>query len=134
MVLAPGDFWEVQLKSKVDAAVLKKLPGDKYIPDEAFAIVSVNDRAEDDLELSFPDCVIEWHAIEKQLVDWNHLYRSGKRLKIKMELTYTLSEAASEEEARSRQGTPAARCPGGRDTARSSRRHITSVERCVPHL
>lgn len=131
VVLAPDDFWQIQLKSKVEAAVLKKLPGDKYIRDEAFAVVNVNDRAEDDPELFFPDCDIEWYAIEKQLVDWSYLYRSGKRLKVKMELTYTLSEAAIEEEARNRQGTKSQHAELAAQTLRDRAAGISQVWRDV---
>lgn len=87
VVIAPSDFWRLKLKSKVDAAIQKKLPGTKYAPDEAYIVASVNDRSEDDLELAFEDCVIEWPDIEKRLLQWSALYLCQKEAENQIKIT-----------------------------------------------
>ncbi|KAM6517774.1 hypothetical protein FSOLCH5_006542 [Fusarium solani] len=50
LVLAPGAFWNMTLKSRVEDLLKKKTPRDKcYGPEETIIVVSVTDRAERDL-------------------------------------------------------------------------------------
>ncbi|KAK1990396.1 hypothetical protein LX36DRAFT_686042 [Colletotrichum falcatum] len=72
LVLAPSDFWELTLRSKLNSLVTKKLATNKtFKPDDTTVTVSVRDRAEEDL-----------------LCTWSHLFRAGKRLKISISFNY----------------------------------------------
>ncbi|KAF4921187.1 hypothetical protein CGCF245_v015639 [Colletotrichum fructicola] len=108
LVLAPGDFWEMTLQSKLSNLVAKKLTANKtFKPDDTTVIVSVRDRSEEDLVERFDDLDIEWEVVETQLRTWSHLYRAGKKLKISVSFNYV-------------ETGPAAGSAGRRGTKRSA--------------
>ncbi|KAK2021448.1 hypothetical protein LX32DRAFT_604751 [Colletotrichum zoysiae] len=89
LVLAPSDFWELTLRSKLNSLVTKKLATNKtFKPDDTTVTVSVRDRAEEDLVKRFDDLDIQWEVVEMQLCTWSHLFRAGKRLKISISFNY----------------------------------------------
>ncbi|KAF4772737.1 hypothetical protein HER10_EVM0009053 [Colletotrichum scovillei] len=89
LVLAPGDFWDMTLQSKLSNLVTKKLAANKlFKPDDTTVIVSVRDRSEEDLVKRFDDLEIEWEVVETQLRTWSHLFRAGKKLKISVSFNY----------------------------------------------
>ncbi|KAK1992658.1 hypothetical protein LX36DRAFT_662209, partial [Colletotrichum falcatum] len=68
LVLAPSDFWELTLRSKLNSLVTKKLATNKtFKPDDTTVTVSVRDRAEEDLVKRFDDLDIQWEVVEMQL-------------------------------------------------------------------
>ncbi|KAF4772759.1 hypothetical protein HER10_EVM0012675 [Colletotrichum scovillei] len=87
LVLAPGDFWDMTLQSKLSNLVTKKLANKLFKPDDTTVIVSVRDRSED-LVKRFDDLEIEWEVVETQLRTWSHLFRAGKKLKISVSFNY----------------------------------------------
>lgn len=65
LVLAPSDFWDRTLRSKLDKLLKKKLPSNKsYKTDDTNIVVSVRDRSERDLVKRFDDLDIEWPIVE----------------------------------------------------------------------
>lgn len=62
VVIAPIDYWQSTLQEKVEAAALKKAPASKYTSEEIEITISVNDRSEDDIILSFADSV-DWQQV-----------------------------------------------------------------------
>ncbi|RKK65199.1 hypothetical protein BFJ69_g16502 [Fusarium oxysporum] len=82
-VLAPGAFWDTNLKDKVNKLLRHKTPrGKSYVPEETIVIVSVNDRGERDLTKRFDEFNIDWRMAEEQLCRWSNLFRAGKKLRI----------------------------------------------------
>ncbi|KAH7109920.1 hypothetical protein B0J13DRAFT_392940, partial [Dactylonectria estremocensis] len=68
LVLAPGALWNRSLKQKVEDCLEKKTPATKcYEPEETNVVVSVSDRAEQNLSKSYPEFNINWEEVEKQL-------------------------------------------------------------------
>ncbi|KAH0419846.1 hypothetical protein CcaCcLH18_14268 [Colletotrichum camelliae] len=89
LVLAPSDFWDLTLRSKLHNVVAKKLaPNKNFKSDDTTVTVSVRDRSEEDLVKRFDDLDIEWDVVETQLRNWSHLFRAGKRLKISVSFNY----------------------------------------------
>lgn len=89
-MLAPGAFWRILLRPKLDRLLHKKLPPNKsFRADDTNVSVSVTDRSERDLVKRFDELNIEWKIIEKQLQAWGHLFRAGKRLRIDLSFNYT---------------------------------------------
>ncbi|KAE9568045.1 hypothetical protein CGMCC3_g15844 [Colletotrichum fructicola] len=89
LVLAPGDYWDLTLRSKLNYVAAKKLaPNKSFKPDDTTVIVSVRDRSEEDLVKRFDDLDIEWDVVETQLRTWSGLFRAGKRLKISVSFNY----------------------------------------------
>jgi len=69
------------LKPKLDKLLRKKLPQNRHVRgDETNVIVSVNHRSEHDLIKRFEDIDVDWPVVEKQLIAWSDLFRSGKKL------------------------------------------------------
>ncbi|CAI0655159.1 unnamed protein product, partial [Colletotrichum noveboracense] len=68
LVLAPSDFWDLTLRSKLHNVVAKKLaPNKTFKSDDTTVTVSVRDRSEEDLVKRFDDLDIEWDVVETQL-------------------------------------------------------------------
>lgn len=57
-------------------------------------IASVNYRTEPDVSNQFENLNIDWSMIEKQLIAWGQLFRSGKRLWARGIFFWTLSRSA----------------------------------------
>jgi hypothetical protein len=51
-------------------------------------VVSVTDRKERDLIKRLDDTTIDWAVIERQLVAWGELYRTGKKLRLNLSFNY----------------------------------------------
>ncbi|KAG9249510.1 uncharacterized protein F5Z01DRAFT_669079 [Emericellopsis atlantica] len=83
VVLAPQPFWERTLRAKVEDLLKRKTPRNKvYAPEETNVTVSVTKPSERDYSRRFELFDVGWDSITKQLEDWSHLHRSGKKLRI----------------------------------------------------
>lgn len=51
--------------------------------------MSVTDRGESDFVKRFDDIDVDWSLVEKQLVKWGELFRSGKKLRVNLAFNYT---------------------------------------------
>ncbi|KXJ84980.1 hypothetical protein Micbo1qcDRAFT_169776, partial [Microdochium bolleyi] len=89
LVLAPGDYWEKTLRSKLDKLSMKKLASNRsYRPDDTTVVVHVQDRSERDFVKRFDELDIEWSILEQQLLLWSNLFRAGRRLRIEITFNY----------------------------------------------
>jgi hypothetical protein len=88
LVLAPSDFWNEELSSKI--ADIVKSSG-KPCNDATTIVISVNDRSEPDITKRFEELQIDWPIVENKLQAWSHLLRIGKRLRISVSLNYVES-------------------------------------------
>jgi hypothetical protein len=93
LVVAPSDFWNEELSSKV--ADIVKSTGKACEADAATIAISVNDRSEHDITKRFEKLEIDWPIVERQLQPWSHLLRIGKKLKINVSFNYMESSKAS---------------------------------------
>ncbi|KAH7112603.1 hypothetical protein B0J13DRAFT_461201, partial [Dactylonectria estremocensis] len=84
LVVAPSDFWNEELLSKVEE-IAKSKP---CKPGSTTVVMSVNDRSEPNITKRFKELGIDWPIVEKQLHAWSHLLRIGKRLKINVSFDY----------------------------------------------
>ena len=80
LVLAPSDFWNEELSSKI--ADIVKSSGKPCKADATTIVISVNDRSEPDITKRFEELQIDWPIVENKLQAWSHLLRIGKRLRI----------------------------------------------------
>jgi hypothetical protein len=67
----------------------KKFPQKKVELDDTAIVVSVNHRNQPDLTLSCDKSDVDWPAVEKQLLGWGDLFRTGKKLTLNMSFNYT---------------------------------------------
>jgi hypothetical protein len=67
----------------------KKFPQKKVELDDTAIVVSVNHRHQPDLTLSCDKSDVDWPAVEKQLLGWGDLFRTGKKLTLNMSFNYT---------------------------------------------
>jgi hypothetical protein len=85
-VLAPADYWERSLKPKLEAFVGTR---DRSLKSESTTVmVSVTARSTPPFTLFFDDATIDWTVIQKQLVNWDELFRAGKKLKLSLSFNY----------------------------------------------
>lgn len=83
LVLTPHAFWDRTLKFKVEDLLKKKTPRNKcYNPEETNVTNSITKPSERDYIRRFELFDIEWDSIAKQLEEWSHLFRAGKKLRI----------------------------------------------------
>jgi hypothetical protein len=83
VVLAPAAYWRFCLKAKVEKLLSRKLPHGRHVKcDDTRVVASVNDRSERDLTKRFDDMDVEWSVVERQLIRWGELFRSGKKLRV----------------------------------------------------
>jgi hypothetical protein len=89
LVLAPTVYWHESLKPSLDELLQSKVAHNRPIRcDDTTVVASVNDRSERDLTKRFNGTNIDWSVIEKQLVGWGELFRSGKKLRLSMSFKY----------------------------------------------
>jgi hypothetical protein len=89
VVLAPAVYWRFCLKDKVDKLLCRKLPRGRQVKcGDTSVVASVNDRSERDLTKGFDDMDIEWSVVERQLIQWGELFRSGKKLRVNLSSNY----------------------------------------------
>ena len=89
LVLAPTSYWTLFLQPKLDALLSKKQTAHKRMKaDDSNIIVSVNQRSEQNLERRFDETSVDWSAVEKRLLHWGELLRSGKKLGVEVSFNY----------------------------------------------
>ncbi|KAL1598076.1 hypothetical protein SLS59_007086 [Nothophoma quercina] len=100
IVLAPAVYWRMYLQPKVEKLVAKKLSqGREAEYDDTSVVASVNDRSERDLSKRYDDMHIDWPVIERQLLRWAELFRSGKKLRVDLSFNYIESIPATSSNA-----------------------------------
>jgi hypothetical protein len=89
LVLVPIAYWHMVLKPKLERLLRKKLAQNRHVRgDDTNVVVSVNHRSERDLIKRFDDIDIDWSIVEKQLIAWSDLFRSGKKLRVDLTFNY----------------------------------------------
>ena len=89
VVLAPSAYWRLYLRAKVDKLLSRKLPHGRHVKcDDTNVVASVNDRSERDLTKRFDDMDVDWLLVERQLMRWGGLLRSGKKLRVDLSFNY----------------------------------------------
>jgi hypothetical protein len=89
VVLAPSVYWHLYLRAKVDELLSRKLLHGRHVKcDDTSVVASVNDRSERDLTKRFDDMDVDWSLVEKQLMRWGELLRSGKKLRVDLSFNY----------------------------------------------
>ncbi|KAK3317105.1 hypothetical protein B0H66DRAFT_535338 [Apodospora peruviana] len=68
LVVAPSDFWNQELASKIADIVQSK--GSPYSADSMIITISVNNRSERAIIKHFKELQIDWPVVEKQLQSW----------------------------------------------------------------
>jgi hypothetical protein len=87
LVLAPTAYWHMLLKPKLEKLLRRKLAQNRSVQcDETNVVVSATGRSERDLTKRFDDIDIDWSIVEKQLLAWGELFRSGKKLRVDLDL------------------------------------------------
>ena len=109
LVLAPMAYWHMFLKPKLEKLLRKKLAQNRAVRcDETNVIVSVTGRSERDLTKRFDDIDIDWSIVEKQLLAWGELFRSGKKLRVDLSFNYLDHSSSANTSARgSKRGSSA---------------------------
>ncbi|KAJ6436642.1 reverse transcriptase domain protein [Purpureocillium lavendulum] len=93
LVVAPSEFWSEKLCAKIrDIAKTTSKPSR---PDSSTIVVSVNEKSEPAITKSFAELEIDWSSVERQLQDWSHLLRIGKRLKVDASFKFAESGKAA---------------------------------------
>jgi hypothetical protein len=88
-VLAPAVYWHLCLKAKVEKLLGRKLPHGRQVKcDDTSVVASVNDPSERDLTKRFDDIDAEWSVVERQLIRWGEIFRSGKKLRLALSFDY----------------------------------------------
>lgn len=89
VVLAPGAYWTMFLRSKLDKLATKKLPSNRsFHVDDTDITVCVNYRGEADLTTRCDGLDVDWKMIESKLQAWGHLLLDGKRIRISLSFNY----------------------------------------------
>lgn len=92
-MLAPTAYWHESLKPSLEELLQSKVAHNRPIRcDDTTVVASVNDRSERDLTKRFNDANVNWSVIEKQLVGWGELFRSGKKLRLNISFKYVDSQ------------------------------------------
>ncbi|KAK4097376.1 hypothetical protein N658DRAFT_291647 [Parathielavia hyrcaniae] len=86
LVVAPSDFWNEELASKI--ADIVQSTGKSYKADATTIAISVNDRSERDITKHFKELQIDWPVVEKQHQGWSHLLRIGKTVRVNVSFNY----------------------------------------------
>jgi hypothetical protein len=93
VVLAPAAYWQHFLQPKLENLLRKK--NRPVRSEDTNVVVSVTERSERDLTKRFDDISIDWAVIERQLVAWGELYRSGKKLRLNLSFNYVDTSQSS---------------------------------------
>ncbi|PSN61086.1 hypothetical protein BS50DRAFT_535093, partial [Corynespora cassiicola Philippines] len=89
IVLAPGPYWSLYLRPKLEKVLCKKLSANRRVrADDTNVVISVNERSERDLTKRFDETEIDWSMVEKQLLMWGELFRAGKKLRVNLSFNY----------------------------------------------
>lgn len=88
LVLAPGDFWNATLMSKLDELVRKTQVNKPCAADATTIVMSVTERSERNVTKRFDEIKIDWLVVERQLQTWSHLTHNGRKLIIKVTFNY----------------------------------------------
>jgi hypothetical protein len=89
LVLAPASYWRLVLQPKLEKLLRRKTSQNKCArSDDTNVVVSVADRSQRDLTKRFEDTDIDWSIVERQLVAWGELFRSGKKLRVDLSFNY----------------------------------------------
>ena len=92
-VLQLSENWHIVLKPKLDKLLQRKVAQNRHVRCEDTTIVaSVNHRSEPDVTKQFENLNIDWPLIEKQMIEWGDLFRSGKKLRINVAFNYMDSQ------------------------------------------
>jgi hypothetical protein len=96
LVLVLIAYWHIVLKPKLEKVLREKVAQNRHgRGDDTNVIVSVNDRSERDLIKRFDDIDVYWSIVEKQLIAWSDLFRSGKKLRVDLTFNYVDSHPSS---------------------------------------
>ena len=82
LVLAPGLYWRLFLQPKLREKLCLKYPHKKIVLDDTSIVVTVPQ-----VDKQFVKTDIDWPDIEKQLLEWDHHFLAGKKLKLVISLT-----------------------------------------------
>lgn len=89
VVLAPAVYWRLYLQPKVEKLEARKLSQGRQVEyDDTSVVASVNDRSERDLCKRYDDMHVDWPVVERQLLRWAELFRSGKKLRVDLSFNY----------------------------------------------
>lgn len=131
VVLAPGAYWHMCLKDKVEKLASKKTGQSKERQsqtqvqvqcEETNITVSVTDRTKRDLVRRFDDMAVDWSVVQTQLDDWSELFRAGRKLRVALAFVYPQVPAALSTRG-GKHGT------GRRGTA--TQRHLDELDRQI---
>ncbi|EHK19848.1 uncharacterized protein TRIVIDRAFT_47145, partial [Trichoderma virens Gv29-8] len=67
LVLAPGDFWNKTLISRLDKLVQKTQVNKQYAADATTIVISVTERSERNITKQFDKIKVDWLVVERQL-------------------------------------------------------------------
>ena len=95
LVFKPSAYWK-QIEEKVEHIVQwKKFCNQRVQSDNTTVMVAVNDRSQHNLTKHFEGTGIYWTPIEMQLLQWDHLFRQGKKLGLLVSINYIEDKAPS---------------------------------------
>ena len=96
LVLAPTAYWHLCLKPKLDKVLRGKVAQNRYVRcDDTTVIASVAHRSKRDLTKRFDNIDIDWSVVEKQMIGWGELFRSGRKLRVTVSFNYIDSHPQS---------------------------------------
>ena len=82
----PADFWEHYLEPKLESFLRNR---NRSLRAESNTImISVTARSTPAVTTLFDDTTIDWSFVERQLIKWGELFRSGKKLKLSLSFNY----------------------------------------------
>ncbi|KAG9249981.1 uncharacterized protein F5Z01DRAFT_731324 [Emericellopsis atlantica] len=81
VVISPQRFWKHVLRSK-------KPPPKPWGSTETKIVLSVTDRKTGSITKRFPELKVDWSYVAKQLQDWSHFLRDGKKLSAQVVFYY----------------------------------------------
>lgn len=105
LVLAPSEFWEHFLESKLEKVLLRKERAKSRAlkpEDTKIVVIVTQQRSEPSLTKSFDETNIDWSVVETQLVAWSDLFIAGKKLRVTISFNYNYVEAGQPSTASSR--------------------------------
>lgn len=82
----PADFWEHSLEPKLESFLRKR--NRSLRAESTTVMISVTARSTPAVTNLFDDTTIDWSFVERQLIKWGELFRSGKKLKLSLSFNY----------------------------------------------